>query len=646
LEWVARFLSAQRGSERRADFRVGSGCEGREALPLKGEQPATEAVNSHDSEAELLDVLDVWSETFPAFCAELNLRLPEASASDADASEAGAARFVLALLRESRWLRWRFPKPLSSGEKSKFCRWLCRRGARKFNLSAPALKKIRGAFRRRPGKRVCDIYLRDTALQRFAPLGLVPLGQRSFLGWLTSYGRADQEARDEEILWFLYESTEQLEEGFALTYLVNPEWQKEFPLALTRRGWKAFCRSIAERYPKFFHGKSLGRLPQLIPEPEQAFLERSVGGDEKVHGVAGVNILSHFCYPSGIQQAGLFAKAALERCGVRTSCRDVPVPIKTELLDRADWLGLEIYPVTMINVAPTPYFAPAYEQSGLARRENVYRIAYWNWELESIPAEWVHLAPLFDEIWSPTEFVAQAMRSRMPLPVFRIEPGVEVGRIESVSRESLGIPEDHYVFLFMFDMYSEIERKNPLAVIRAFRAAFSPEEKAMLVIKTSRGEADRAGLERLRTASRENGVIVIDQVVSRAKAYGFVDMCDCFVSLHRSEGFGLGLAEAMLRGKPAIATNYSGNLSFMHAGNSLLVDCQLIEIARSGPIYAEGNVWAEPSLEHAAACMRKVYDDRSAAAAMGARAKAELGVNLSLEAAGERMLERLRQIAA
>ena len=150
----------------------------------------------------------------------------------------------------------------------------------------------------------------------------------------------------------------------------------------------------------------------------------------------------------------------------------------------------------------------------------------------------------------------------------------------------------------------------------------------------------------MQKAARENGVILIDQVVSRAKAYGFLELCDCFVSLHRSEGFGLGLAEAMLLGKPAIATNYSGNLSFMNARNSLLVDYTLTEIARSGPIYTKGNVWAEPSVEHAAACMRKLYDDRSAAVAMGARAKAQLEASLSLPAAGERMLARLKQIAA
>src|ERR1700730_10871453 len=164
---MARLVSTQRGPEGRPDFGVGGGREGREALPIEGEQPAAQAVNSSDSEA---DVLEAWSETFPAFCAECKRTLQEAVAAEAETSEAGAARFVLALLRESRWLRWRFPTALSSGEKSKFFRWLCGRGAKKFNLSEQALKKIRGAFRHRPGKRIRDIYLRDTALQRFAPL--------------------------------------------------------------------------------------------------------------------------------------------------------------------------------------------------------------------------------------------------------------------------------------------------------------------------------------------------------------------------------------------------------------------------------------------------------------------------------------------
>jgi glycosyltransferase involved in cell wall biosynthesis len=594
-------------------------------------------------------VLEVWSDSFPALCAESRLAFPEATAAEAEISEAFAARFALGILRRSRWLRWRFPKALSSGGQSRFCEWLCGKGARKFGLSDRARKKIQGAFRHRIGNRIYDIYLRDAVLQHLYPLGLLPLGQRSFLAWLIKHGRADQLLQDEQILWFLHESSEDLDKGLALSYLVNPEWQRDFPLALTRGGWRTFARLFEQQYAAFFRRHRLGAAPPpLLPSPHRTFLEGQILSHDAPEAppLVGVNILSHFCYPSGIQQAALWAKAALERAGLETSCRDVPVALKTEFLDRAAWLGLEIHPFTIINVAPTPYFASAYERSGLLRRDGVYRIAYWAWELENIPDEWLEVAPLPDEIWAPTEFVAQAMRSRMPLPIFKMEPGVEVDRVEKVSKSDLGIPDDHYVFLFMFDMYSEIERKNPLAVIRAFRAAFARNEKATLVIKVSRGHADPAALERLTLAANQAGVILIDRVVTREKAFGFLDLADCFISLHRSEGFGLALAEAMLLGKPAIATGYSGNLDFMNSKNSMLVGYKLVEIQKSGPIYLKGSVWAEPSEEEAAKYMREVFENRESAASLGARAQTELREKLSLKRAGDRMVTRLREISA
>ena len=137
---------------------------------------------------------------------------------------------------------------------------------------------------------------------------------------------------------------------------------------------------------------------------------------------------------------------------------------------------------------------------------------------------------------------------------------------------------------------------------------------------------------------------IIEELVSRSEALGYIDMCDCFISLHRSEGFGLPLAEAMLLGKPVIATNYSGNLSFMTPENSWLVDYELKEITGSGPIYTEGNRWADPSEEHAAKLMRFVFKHRKEAEAKATRAQLELKRKLSLQAAGERMSNRLKQI--
>jgi glycosyltransferase involved in cell wall biosynthesis len=225
-------------------------------------------------------------------------------------------------------------------------------------------------------------------------------------------------------------------------------------------------------------------------------------------------------------------------------------------------------------------------------------------------------------------------------------PGVELGEIEPVAKADLGIPPANYVFLFMFDMCSQMARKNPLGVIEAFRRAFGRHDKASLVIKVSRGRSHPQEFAQLEEAARVAGVILVDEVLSRARAYGFIEMCDCFVSLHRAEGFGLCLAEAMLMGKPAIATNYSGNLAFMHPGNSLLVDYELIDIAADNPIYKAGNHWAKASVEHAAQHMRYCFDHRAEALALGAKGHDEVKQKLSLKAAGLRMAEHLANVTA
>src|SRR5207248_8758151 len=179
----------------------------------------------------------------------------------------------------------------------------------------------------------------------------------------------------------------------------------------------------------------------------------------------GVNMLSRFCYPSGLQRAALTARAALEGAGIQTSCRDVPSGVPTTLEDRAPWLGLEVYPVTLIMVAPIPHFENVYAQAGLARRTRVYRIATWYWELDAIPEEWASLAGSVDEMWAPTKFIADTMRSRLTTPIYDMLPAVSLEPVKSIPRARIGIVDDQYVFFFMFDMCSQFEMKNPIAII-------------------------------------------------------------------------------------------------------------------------------------------------------------------------------------
>ncbi|MFL6537221.1 MAG: glycosyltransferase [Chthoniobacterales bacterium] len=553
-----------------------------------------------------------------------------------DRSARAAAGFLLHfVLRQRRRRWWR-----SDDYDLKHVGRQVGRRARRLGISAAGVDKIRGALRRPAGERVYHIYLNRPDLQHIYPLGLMPLGQAHFISWLATHGRDDFGLRNEEILWFFFQSASELHRGLVLTYLIRPTWQAKFPDALTPRGWKAFVHTLHRAFGRYFPARKLRRFPAELALSARFQIERGRSGRD----LRGANIMSHFCNPSGLQQAALWTKAALERAGLQTSCRDVPVPRHYIPPDREKWLGVEIHPVTILTHAATPYFLNAYERAGLHRRSDVYRIAYWAWELEAVPDDWIESAQTVDEIWSPTPFVADAMRRVMPRPVFEMLPGVEIGAMEPVKKEDLGSAGGRFVFLFMFDLHSQIHRKNPGAVVAAFRRAFDASEPVTLVIKATGGDIFKDDFEVLEEICRAENVVLIHEVMSRARAYGMVAMCDCFVSLHRSEGFGLGLAEAMLLGKPVIATGYSGNLAFMNHENSMLVDYEMVEITEDRPVYTKGNRWAEPSVEHAAQLMREVFDDREAAFAKARRVQPEIADLLSLEAAGRRMRDRLEQI--
>src|SRR5262249_1429867 len=158
-------------------------------------------------------------------------------------------------------------------------------------------------------------------------------------------------------------------------------------------------------------------------------------------------------------------------------------------------------------------------------------------------AAWLH------ELWAPTRFVADALRRDLPLPVFDMLPGIEMPPADRVPRSALGLPERDYLFLFAFDMASTAERKNPLAAVAAFPRAFADRPGVALVLKVSRGWVGPEALSQLQQAADGRSVILIDEMMSYERALALTGACDAYVSLHRSEGFGLTMAEAMALGK-------------------------------------------------------------------------------------------------
>ena len=252
------------------------------------------------------------------------------------------------------------------------------------------------------------------------------------------------------------------------------------------------------------------------------------------------------------------------------------------------------------------------------QRGDARRIGLWFWEVSVLPAEHARAAALLDEIWVTSEFVRDAVQAATDVPVRVVPlPVLPVTHPTAFRREHLGLP-DGTLFTFSFDFNSVFERKNPLAVVAAYTAAFGPNDGAALVVKSINGHRDPLALERLRWAVGDRTDIrLIDGHWHEFEMQALVELSDCFVSLHRSEGFGLHLAAAMAAGKPVIATGYSGNLAFMNADVAHLVPHRLVEVGPHNGPYPAHAVWADPDIDAAAAYMRHVADRPDDAAVLG-----------------------------
>ncbi|HLZ74971.1 glycosyltransferase family 4 protein [Phenylobacterium sp.] len=282
-----------------------------------------------------------------------------------------------------------------------------------------------------------------------------------------------------------------------------------------------------------------------------------------------------------------------------------------------------------------------------------YNIAYPAWELAHYPKAWAKVLDRFDEIWAPSAFVQAALQEAVTRPVHRMPLPVDLKLSSFLGRRHFGIPEEAFVAVFFFDFASFADRKNPGAVLEAFErlAARRPDARIHCVIK-SRGGHDMAPLDgnwaqdalEARLAALGPRAQAIYGDLSDNEIKNLVRAADVFVSLHRSEGFGRGMAEAMAMGRPAIATGYSGNLDFMPEGTGLLVDYELVPVAPGAYPHGEGQMWAAASPEHASRLLEQLLDEPAQARAMGARAKAFIAEHYSTAALGRRYLERLAAI--
>lgn len=275
-----------------------------------------------------------------------------------------------------------------------------------------------------------------------------------------------------------------------------------------------------------------------------------------------------------------------------------------------------------------------------------YNIGFWLWELEKFPQDWHCAFDLVHEVWAPTAWVRDAIGATTDKPVLRMPMAIELDAPRGMGRTHFGLPDNEFVFLFSYDFNGFASRKNPEATITAFRQAFGDGAKGVrLLVKSTNGGRFPDRLEALqRSVADDPRIEVRDGFLSREEMFGLQNAADCFVSLHRSEGFGLGLAECMYLGKPVIATGYSGNLDFMDRDNSLLVDYRMIPLHNGDYPYWRGQHWADPDVAHAARLMRQVFDDREFARRVGVNAAASIRRSNSRAACAAAITTRLQEI--
>jgi glycosyltransferase involved in cell wall biosynthesis len=335
----------------------------------------------------------------------------------------------------------------------------------------------------------------------------------------------------------------------------------------------------------------------------------------------GVNIYGYVYAESGVGQLTRLLIETLQGTGFPYAV----VPFTTTLSRQETFfndlgVGDPVFDINIIgvNADQVPVFVEHFGPSCLDGR---YSIGIWAWEIEEFPDWMARSSAYLDEIWGISTFTAEAIASKVDVPVHPFTLPIKAPAPLTMSRHELGLPES-FLFLYCFDFDSVFARKNPIAVIDAFIDAFPEPAGAHLCIKSINGDRHPEHVRAVRSASeRRIDITYRDGYSTAEEQSALMKSCDAYISLHRAEGYGLTMAEAMALGKPVIATGYSGNLDFMNEENSYLVPFKYSLIGPGSNPYPPDSMWAEPDVKAASGLIRRVIENPDEARLKAGRAR-------------------------
>ena len=504
-------------------------------------------------------------------------------------------------------------------------------------------------YRRKAGGRalgrIYSFYRRQRWLQEAYPFAFVGEQSEAFATAILERFPADCEFDLDDVAMFRWLMAERPAAGLR-AMLEAPVHAGREPSPLLPEGRAALAAPFLER--PFFRAElaEIERQAAATPEQRQALLAR-LRPPAVLAGIRhpapfgaprrGVNCFGYFKSPIGLGNLSRGMVMALERAGFAVARQLQSTLEMSPDLRLDDFLGSFRHDFDCNLFVSYPHLhyrlLESQPRACVAGRRNVVYLA---WEQRDGHPFWREVFGDFDQLWALSTFAAAAIGRACGREVLAVPAAIDFAALPPAATPlEVGLEPERCTFLYVFDANSSIERKNPAAAIAAFSRAFSPGDPVELLIKASHGGRleHRHELGRLEAQAARSGLRVRFETrhLARRDLLRLISAASAYVSLHRAEGFGYTLAEAMAYGVPVIATNYSGNLDFMDAHSAHLVRAREVEVAVPDGPFQRGSVWAEPDVDHAAALMRQVYENRQAARELGARGAAFVREKLAID---------------
>jgi glycosyltransferase involved in cell wall biosynthesis len=357
----------------------------------------------------------------------------------------------------------------------------------------------------------------------------------------------------------------------------------------------------------------------------------------------GWNVVGYFSAEFGIGEAARRMGVALRAGGLATEFVSVSAPTSRGQHRLRHEVQRALHFRDSLYCVNADQFERVVATAEGRSARNGRRIGLWFWEVDQFPAEWQGAFAHLDEVWCSSLFTTDVIAAASPVPVHTVPLPVWAPSAPTpFRRQHLGLPSDRFVFLFVYDFNSVMARKNPLDLVDAYTRAFGPHDGASLVLKSINGSTRPVELDRLQQAvAGRPDIVVNDGYLDAHRLQALIELSDCFVSLHRCEGFGLNLAAAMAAGKPVIATGYSGNLTFMDATSAFLVPFELVPVGAGHEPYPADAHWAQPDLDAAAGLLRLVFDQPDVRQSIATRGRDLVLDRLAPERVGAQVADRL-----